>query len=534
MQQQITSDIELFIAVMPPYIQQAIAQVDHVENLIEVVLDLGRKPEARFTTDEVVLAEREVELSDIDYVVDHVGQFMGDNRAGIERTLHRISAIRNRQNRIIGVTCRVGRAVYGTIDIIQDLLETDQSVLILGPPGIGKTTLLRESARILAATKRVVIVDTSNEIAGDGDIPHHAIGRARRLQVPKTELQHQVMIEAVENHTPQVIIVDEIGRIEEAEAARTIAERGVQLVATAHGGSLANLTSNPTLADLVGGIDSVTLSDEEARRRSSQKTVLERRSPPTFEILVEIQTRDRFAVHYSMAKSVDALLRGRPVNVEVRERDDSGEIKIELGQSRRLNEDLSEDKAKFQYGNRRHLPTTPKETNETVEVAHDEPEPFDEEEDIKPLSVFALGADYGRLRHTARMLNVPLLIVKELNDANAVITLKNQYRKRADLIGQIEQRGIPLYVLRSNTVNQMETCLVDLFSLPNRKYDPFTNALDEAQVAIRKVMQGARSISLKPQEAAVRRRQHELARKANLISHSFGQEPQRRVKIYRQ
>ena len=251
--------------------------------------------------------------SEIDYVAERIGKFDTDNRAGLERTLHRISAIRNRRGDVVGLTCRVGRAVYGTTDIIKDLIESGKSLLILGRPGVGKTTMLREAARILAETTRVVIVDTSNEIGGDGDVPHPAVGRARRMQVAKPSLQHEVMIEAVENHNPEVIVIDEIGRELEATAARTIAERGVQLIGTAHGNTLENLLLNPTLSDLVGGIEFVTLSDEEARRRGTQKTVLERRSPPTFDVLIEIQTRDQIAVHTDVVEAVDTLLRGNPM-----------------------------------------------------------------------------------------------------------------------------------------------------------------------------------------------------------------------------
>ena len=214
---------------------------------------------------------------------------------------------------IVGLTCRVGRAVTGTIDIIKDMVISGQSILLLGPPGIGKTTMLRECARVLSdeCGKRVVIVDTSNEIAGDGDIPHPGIGRSRRMQVRTPALQHAVMIEAVENHMPQCIVIDEIGTELEAVAARTIAERGVQLVGTAHGSNIDSLLVNPTLNDLLGGIQTVTLSDEEARRRGTQKSVLERKSPPTFDVLIEIQERDRVVVHAPLAETVDEALRGR-------------------------------------------------------------------------------------------------------------------------------------------------------------------------------------------------------------------------------
>ncbi len=309
-QRRITDDLQVLLEVLPGPISTAVTDANNSDNLLEIILDLGRNPTARFVDKEIPLTTNEIAHTDLDYVVQRIGEFDGDNRAGLERTLHRISAIRNRRGHIVGLTCRVGRAVYGTIDIIQDLVESGKSLLILGKPGIGKTTMLREAARILAETKRVVIVDTSNEIGGDGDVPHPAVGKARRMQVSKPSLQHEVMIEAVENHNPEVIVIDEIGRELEAAAARTIAERGVQLIGTAHGRSLENLLLNPTLSDLIGGIESVTLSDEEARRRGTQKTVLERRAPPTFDMLVEIQERDRLALYQDVSEAVDNLVRG--------------------------------------------------------------------------------------------------------------------------------------------------------------------------------------------------------------------------------
>ena len=333
MQQYITDNLDILFDVLPPHVAEAVHAANQNENLLEIVLDLGRKPEARYTDRELTLSEQEVTQSDIDLVVARIGEFDADNRAGMERTLHRISAIRNRRGHIVGLTCRVGRAVYGTIDIIEDIIASGRSILLLGRPGVGKTTMLREAARVLAdgnapdrPRKRVVIVDTSNEIGGDGDIAHPAVGRARRMQVRQPNLQHEVMIEAVENHNPEVIVIDEIGRELEAEAARTIAERGVQLIGTAHGNTLDNLLLNPTLSDLVGGIESVTLSDEEARRRGTQKTVLERRAPPTFDVLIEIQERQRLLVHHDVAMSVDSLLRGRPVETELRDRDENGVV----------------------------------------------------------------------------------------------------------------------------------------------------------------------------------------------------------------
>ncbi len=319
----------LLLDVLPLRIQDALREIGRPSELIEVVMDLGRLPEARFTDGEVYLSTDEISADDVRNVIDKIGVFGADNRAGIERTLHRISAIRNRKGLVIGLTCRVGRAVYGVIEIIQDIVLSEKSILLLGRPGVGKTTLLREAARVLSDKKRVVIVDTSNEIAGDGDIPHPAIGRARRMQVAEPELQHEVMIEAVENHMPEAIVIDEIGRELETIAARTIAERGVQLIGTAHGNSLENLLLNPTLSDLVGGIDSVTLSDEEARRRGTQKTVLERKAPPTFDVLIEIQDRKRIIVHHEVGEAVDAILRGWTLSPEVRWIDENQTVHIE-------------------------------------------------------------------------------------------------------------------------------------------------------------------------------------------------------------
>src|SRR6201993_4830692 len=315
---------------MPPHLRDALHRQADLKNLIEVVMDLGRPPEARFPNRAVTLAESPISREDLDYPIHRVGAFTQDNRAGIERTLHRISAIRNRRDIIVGLTCRVGRAVFGTVDILRDVVESGKSLLLLGRPGVGKTTLLRESARVLSTelAKRVIIVDTSNEIGGDGDIPHPGIGASRRMQVPRPDLQHAVMIEAVENHMPEVIVIDEIGTEAEALAARTIAERGVQLIATAHGNTLENLLQNPTLSDLLGGIQAVTLSDEEARRRGTQKTVLERKAPPTFGVLIEIQEKDRLAVHHDVAEGGDRFLRDVPPRPELRTRTEGGGVEI--------------------------------------------------------------------------------------------------------------------------------------------------------------------------------------------------------------
>src|SRR6266581_9032288 len=327
MQQQ-SDELEALLRGLPADLAGRVRSLDGLDGLLEIVMDLGRLPEARFAGREEILRRHEVSAEDIAYVISHIGQFGGDNRAGIERTLHRISALRNRAGKVVGLTLRVGRAVYGTMEIIRDVVESGKSILLLGRPGVGKTTLLREVARVLAddLRKRVVIVDTSNEIAGDGDIPHPGIGRARRMQVATPSLQHAVMIEAVENHMPEVVVIDEIGTEQEAAAARTIAERGVQLIATAHGNTLENLMLNPTLTDLVGGVQTVTLSDEEARRRGTQKSVLERKAPPTFDVLIEIQDRDRVAIHMPLAEIVDTALRGPMLTPKIRMRTRDGRV----------------------------------------------------------------------------------------------------------------------------------------------------------------------------------------------------------------
>jgi stage III sporulation protein SpoIIIAA len=544
-QKKITDDLHALLSVLPPSSAKAVVEADDSDNLLEVILDLGRLPTARFVDREVVLNQVEVAHEDIDYVVERIGEFDADNRAGLERTLHRISAIRNRRGYIVGLTCRVGRAVYGTTDIIKDLIESGKSLLILGRPGVGKTTMLREAARILAESKRVVIVDTSNEIGGDGDVPHPAVGRARRMQVATPSLQHEVMIEAVENHNPEAIVIDEIGRELEAAAARTIAERGVQLIGTAHGNTLENLLLNPTLSDLVGGIESVTLSDEEARRRGTQKTVLERRSPPTFDVLIEIQTRDCVAVHPDVAAAVDALLRGYPLPPELRSRVDD-EIRIERapaparaqgsGQQgyRRQNDNTPGREGSPDYYNSRS--NRPEPGPAASNAVRSEAPARSGRERAPSMRIYPYGVARNRLSQAARRLGVPAIIVDEPNQADALVTLRSYYRKRMQTILEAEQRNVPIYVLRSNTVNQMQQFLGDLFNL---YADELNNAgldsvMDETRQAISTVMNGERWVELHPAASSVRRMQHQMAREANLVSHSYGKEPNRRVRIFRE
>jgi stage III sporulation protein SpoIIIAA len=675
-------DLDVLLASLPPEIVAAVHALPEKEALIEVVLDLGRRPEARFPDSEVTLLDREITEADIGHVVDHIGTFGDDNRAGIERTLHRISAIRNRTGKIVGLTCRIGRAVYGTIDIIGDFVESGKSILIMGRPGIGKTTMLREAARVLADDlgKRVVVVDTSNEIAGDGDIPHPAIGKARRMQVRTPSMQHEVMIEAVENHMPQVIVIDEIGTELEAQAARTIAERGVQLIGTAHGNNLDNLMLNPTLSDLIGGIQSVTLGDEEARRRRTQKSVLERKAPPTFDVIIEIQDRERVSVHSDVADTVDSMLRGDQVAPELRWRDEEGVHRsqgrprpspreqigaerfaglVGSGQPWRMEPGwrgestyrsggyreaerggslrsgyrpgasggwrqtrggsgresaprgpVSEggesgtlpgerfavpptagsaaparfedppfiageiaDRGPIERGGQSIVDTRAREARElerqkawrdqatralTALKAEegtgpvnaddlDDDDDFDtaplgieEGEDGKAvltpggsplptLRVLAQGISRKRLEQAIRDLQLPVHIARDVDEADVVMTLKNEYKQKTPMLREAEERALPIYVLKANTIPQMQSSLTSIFSL---EIDPREAALRETEEAIGMVINGSEPVELSPQNAYIRRLQHQMAERANLVSRSRGREPFRRVRLY--
>ncbi len=504
MEKVITDDLKELVDILPTHIRQALRRQKDSSELLEVVLDLGRLPEARFLKREVVLGSKEVDEADIDYVASRVSSFGDDNRAGIERTLHRISAIRNRKGRIVGLTCRVGRAVFGTIKIIEDLIRSGKSVLLLGRPGVGKTTMLREVARVLAddIDKRVIIVDTSNEIAGDGDIPHPAIGHARRMQVTTPTMQHAVMIEAVENHMPEVIVIDEIGTELEARAARTIAERGVQLVGTAHGNTLENLMMNPTLADLIGGIQSVTLGDEEAKRRGTQKSILERMSAPTFDIVVEIQDWDKVAIHPDVGEAVDALLRGTPIAAEVRWLDESGEIK-----------------------SRKEEPSAIEGAPAIRPQGKGKAEP----------KLFLFGVNRGRIEQVARDMHLHPEVVANLREADLFVTSKAYYRRKPQKISDAEALKLPVYVLRSNTPAQIRQLLDNAYPRPGaERQNRLKIALNEAEEAVGKVRGGGEgSVELSPQSAYIRRLQHLLAQRSNLASQSTGKDPNRRVRIYK-
>ncbi|MEA5620696.1 R3H domain-containing nucleic acid-binding protein [Cronbergia sp. UHCC 0137] len=574
----ITEDLQKLLDILPQDLREVLENHPKRDILVEVVLDLGRRPEARFPYQAEYLSETPITQAQIDDCIQRVGIFGGDNRAGIEQTLHRISAIRNRTGKIIGLTCRVGRAVFGTIGMIRDLVETGKSILMLGRPGVGKTTALREIARVLADDlhKRVVIIDTSNEIAGDGDIAHPAIGRARRMQVAHPDQQHQVMIEAVENHMPEVIVIDEIGTELEALAARTIAERGVQLVGTAHGNQIENLIKNPTLCDLVGGIQAVTLGDDEARRRGSQKTVLERKAPPTFEIAVEMLERQRWVVHESVSDTVDNLLRGRQPNPQTRTVDEEGKVAItrplvvvngrggNLVGGEECFPPLRQANGWRSSGQMVAVPpltverervTRHSEFDRLLDESFDYSEGFDftttkiagpNGEDL-PLHVYPYGVSRHQLEQVISVLTLPVILTKDIDNADAILALRSHIKNHAKLRQMAKARHLPIHVIKASTIPQITRGLRRLLNIDDPEMgddrelqlflhsgsDDEMDALEEARLAVEQiVIPKGQPVELLPRSSQVRKMQHELVEHYRLKSDSFGEEPNRRLRIY--
>ncbi len=544
--QRVTDDLDRLLDLLPQSVQVALSTEASHDQLLEVVLDLGRIPEARYSGRVTALGDRAMTRQDLADVVLKLGQFGADNRAGIERTLHRISAIRNRQGEVVGLTCRVGRAVFGTVAMVRDLLDSAQSLLLMGRPGVGKTTALREIARVLAddMQRRVVVIDTSNEIAGDGDIPHPAIGRARRMQVSSPEHQHQVMIEAVENHMPEVIVIDEIGTELEAIAARTIAERGVMLVATAHGNALANLIKNPTLSDLVGGIQSVTLGDEEARRRRTQKTVLERAAAPTFPLAVEMHSRHRWSIHVDVASTVDQLLRGQQPRVEQRELTNEGGM-------RRLDpEDLTGPLRRpsravaFPPQPPGSAPTSAP-TSSLSPADAPQAQLNDEAVRTSALQVLCCGITPQLVEQAIRRHRWPARLVDDLCDADVVLSVRQGLSRASGLRRQAKDQHVPILVIKADTLPQIERALERLLSRQASTFDPSAALVDlsghddelagleECRLAIEQVvMPQGRPVELVPRTERVRGMQAELVNRYRLRCDVFGHAEHCRLRVF--
>ena len=525
---QYQSDLDKLIDILPGKIKRNIYD-GLLDDAIEIVLDIGRIPEVRLGNGKIeYLGKDNVTSDDIDYITSKIPEFTSDNRSGLAGTLHRISAIRNRQGKIIGLTCRIGRVITGTIACIKDFVMQNKSILFLGRPGVGKTTKLREISRLVADElgKRVVVVDTSNEIAGDGDIAHPAIGKARRMQVSQPEFQKDIMIEAVENHTPEVIVVDEIGTELEVAAARTIAERGVMLIATAHGNTLDNLIKNPAMSDLVGGVSSVTLGDDEAKHRGSQKTVLEREKQPTFDIVIEIIDRNTLAVYKDTAEAVDCILRGWPVTPEIRKVDQSYDVKPI--QKTNLEQTLNKV---HELDNKAKNP---------MNFSFNRKEYINSVKNCKKIYIYAVSRSI--VNKIIERLDIDVEIAKNVEDADIVIAHKNFAKGGTKILSIANEYRIPVYFVRTNSMSQIQKVLKDaLHMADNPDFKEITTdfkdeselALDEAKAAIAKVMEGAESVELEPQPQNIRKLQHELADSYNLPSKSIGEGDERRLTISR-
>ena len=556
----LADDLNQLLDILPQFISTPIKQHPNQGQLIEIVLDIGRRPEARFSKGSSYLSYRTIVWQDLDYILKRLGKFSGDNRAGIEKTLHRISSLRNRQGSVIGLTCRIGRALFGTVSIIRDLLESNKSILLLGRPGVGKTTAIREIARVLSDSmkKRVMIIDTSNEIAGDGDLPHPSIGKARRMQVSSPQNQHQVMIEAVENHMPEVIIIDEIGTELEAAAARTIAERGVQLVGTAHGNALENLIKNPTITDLIGGIQYVTLGDEEAKRRGSSKSILERKAPPTFEVAVEIHDAKSWVIHENIEQSVDLLLQGQILALQERKLSNLGNniIDCELLANRKDSRTLSDNSYKITAGdkkkkgnyvlnklNRKDDWKSKKNNKSNFQLKKKLGSDF--------IFLYIYGVNNHDLKSLIKTLQLPIIVTKEIQSADAILALSNLLKSNKKLRQISHSRKISIHTIQSNSLLQIAKALrllvnnTDSLIKPNTKVKSSSKKisniiskklltpLEETRLAIEEIIIPQKiTIDLLPQPSSIRKLQHELIIHYQLRGISVGTGPERRLRIY--
>ncbi len=524
---QFHNDLDKMLAIMPDKIVRNVTH-EQLEDVIEIVLDIGRVPEIRHSGGRIErIACDEITEDDINFITSHLQEFTSDNRSGIPGTLHRISAIRNRQGKIVGLTCRIGRVITGTIACIKDFCLLGKSILFLGRPGVGKTTKLREISRLVADElgKRVVIVDTSNEIAGDGDTPHPAIGSARRMQVRQPEFQKDIMIEAVENHTPEVIVVDEIGTEAEAQAARTIAERGVMLIATAHGNSLESLIKNPTLSDLVGGIQSVTLGDDEAKRRASQKTVLEREKQPTFDIVIEIIDRNTLAVYKDAAEAVDYILRGWPIRPEIRKVDKSYEVNVKPEtQPQTVAEHINKIEEKI-------LP----EPTDSLKFSFNRKQYVEDAKPFKKIYLYAVSRTI--VEKIIERLDLNVEVTRNIDEADLVIAHKNFAKGGAKVLSTANDYRLQIFYVKTNSMAQIQKVMKEALDMQNQAEvlqgycDDAERALDEAKAAINKILAGAELIELSPQNQHIRKLQHELVEQHNLESKSVGEGPNRHLRI---
>ncbi|XP_047957947.1 protein SEEDLING PLASTID DEVELOPMENT 1 [Salvia hispanica] len=511
------------LALLPEEMRHRVSEHPELHDLIEVVMDLGRKPLARFPSGDFVLSDNPISMEDILHATAQVGDFAVDNRAGISRTLHRISAIRNRKGAIIGLTCRVGRAVSGSANLLRDLVKDGASLLLIGPPGVGKTTIIRDIARMLANEyeMRVMIVDTSNEIGGDGDIPHSGIGHARRMQVPHTDVQHKVLIEAVENHMPQVIVIDEIGTKLEAAAASTIAQRGIQLVATAHGVTIENLVMNPALEMLVGGVQSVTLGDEEASRRGVQKSVLERKGPSTFTCGVEIISKAELRVHRNLEATVDAILAGRYPRFEVRKlNNETNGLEPSL-----FTPDLSEIETSSESW-----------TEDTSEMIDDSSfqDAFASEgtsyEDEDHLRIFLYGISEASIMQGIKQLKIDDTIefTDNISEADVLIALQSKLKKNSRLQAAARSQSLPTYVIKTTSLAQIMRTIQSLMSDYADGFEFYESdakandsekidALEEARIAVeQRVIPKGEPVDLLPRSLNIILLQKDLIRKYNL------------------